>query len=538
MDKTYIFGHRNPDTDSVAAAISLSYLKNRLGHNTTPAVLSSINLETQYALNYFNVSVPIFLNDVKIKVKDLDYIRNYSVTEEDSISDAYFKMIEAKISKIPVVDSEKKLLGIITMNDIAKEQFSDNIDLIDSTYQNIIETLDGKEILRFDEQIKGNLTAAGYRSTTILNSVKLDSSSILIVGDRHSVIEYAVQCGIKLLIITGNHEVKPEHLEIAKTNRVNIIVSPHKTIIVSRKINLANSVSMLSYKKDILCVYEHDNVSDFAKLANKTRYSYYPTLNEKEECTGIIRASDVTYDKKKKVILVDHNSYEQSALGLDETEILEIIDHHNIGSIGTNMPINFRNMPVGSSNTIIYMLYKENNVGIPEKMAGLMLSGILSDTLILTSPTTTDLDEEAVVYLASLAGVDYREYGLNMLKAGSTVKGKTKEEVLYTDYKTYPVREEKIGLGQISTTNPEEILEEKEAYIELLNNVAKNNDYRFVALFITDIIGNGSYVIYSEAAEITLRKAFKNPELTQGDFIDNVVSRKKQILPNLMLELQ
>ena len=538
MEKTYIFGHRNPDTDSVTAAITLSYLKNRLGYDTVPAVLSSINLESKYALNYFNVKEPVFLNDVKIKVKDLNYTKNYWVTEEDSIRDAYYKMNEAGISKIPVVDKDKQLLGIITMNDIAKQQFSDNIDLINSTYDNILEVINGKELLRHDEEIKGTLTVAGYRSTTILNTVKLDANSILIVGDRHSVIEYAVNSGIKLLIIAGDHEIKQEHLEIAKKNHVNIIVTPHSTLITSRKINLGNNVSTLPYKKDILCIKEYENVSDFAKIAAKTRYSYYPALNEKDECVGILRASDVTYEKKKKVILVDHNSYEQSAIGLDETQILEIIDHHNIGSIGTNMPINFRNMPVGSTNTIIYMLYKENNVGIPERMAGLMLSGILSDTLILTSPTTTELDEEAVVYLSSLAGVDYREYGLNMLKAGSSLKGKTKEEVLYTDYKTYPIGGERIGLGQLSTTNPEEILEEKEAYIELLNEVAIANNYYFVAFFITDIINNGSYVLYSSRAERILRKVYKNNELTQGAFLENVISRKKQILPGIMLEME
>lgn len=538
MEKTYIFGHRNPDTDSVTAAISLSYLKNRLGYNTEPAVLSSINLESKYVLDYFKVKEPVFLNDVKIKVKDLNYTKNYSVTEQDSISDAYYKMIEAKISKIPVVDENKKLLGIITMNDIAKEQFSENIELIDSSYQNILEAINGRELLKFDDTIKGSLVVAGYRSTTILNSVKLDSNSILIVGDRHSIIEYAINSGVKLLIITGNHEIKPEHLEIATANKVNIIVSPYSTLIASRKINLGNNVSMLPYTKEVLCIKEYENVSDFAKLANKTRYSYYPALNEKDECIGILRASDVTYDKKKKVILVDHNSYEQSAFGLEETEILEIIDHHNIGSIGTNMPINFRNMPVGSTNTIIYTLYKENNVGIPERIAGVMLSGILSDTLILTSPTTTDLDEEAVVYLASLAGVDYREYGLDMLKAGSSLKGKSKEEVLYTDYKTYPVGEERIGLGQISTTNPDEILNEKEEYIELLNSVAEGNDYFFVALFITDIISNGSYVLYSSRAEDILRRVYKDETLSQGAFLENVVSRKKQILPNIMLEMK
>ena len=326
MEQTYIFGHRNPDTDSVMGAISLSYLKNRLGFNTVPAVLSSINLESRYALEYFGVKEPMFLNDVKIKVKDLNYTKNYSVTEKDSIRDAYYKMIEAKISKIPVVDNNRKLLGIITMNDIAKEQFSDNIDIIDSSYDNLLEAINGREVLRFDDEIKGTLIVAGYRSTTILNTVKLDSNSILIVGDRHSVIEYAINSGIKLLIIAGNHEIKEEHLEKARENGVNIIVSPYTTLIASRKINLGNNVSMLPYTRDVLCIREHENVSDFAKLANKTRYSYYPALNENDECVGILRASDVTYDKKKKVILVDHNSYEQSAIGIEETEILEIID--------------------------------------------------------------------------------------------------------------------------------------------------------------------------------------------------------------------
>ena len=538
MEKTYIFGHRNPDTDSVTAAISLSYLKNKLGMNTVPAVLSSINLESKYALNYFGMKEPVFLNDVKVKIKDLNYTKNYNITEEDSINDAYFKMTKAGISKIPVVDDNKKMLGIITMKDIAKEQFSDNVETIDSSYENILEVINGKEIYRFDEKIKGNLTVASYRSTTILNTIKFDHNSILIIGDRHSIIEYAINSGVKLLIVTGNHEIKEHHLQLAKEKKVNIIITPYNTLIAARKINLANNVSTMPYKKDILCINEHDNVSDFVKISNKTRYSYYPVINEKDSCIGILRLSDVNYENKKKVILVDHNSYEQSAIGLDETEILEIIDHHNIGSIGTNMPINFRNMPVGSTNTIIFILYKENNIEIPKNIAGLMLSGILSDTLILTSPTTTKLDKEAVETLAKLAEVDYHKYGLDMLKAGSSLKGKTKEEVLYTDYKNYPVGEERIGLGQLSTTNPEEILNEKDDYIELLNSVAEANNYYFVALFITDIINKGSYVLYSDRAEDILRKVYKNNNLTQGTFLKDVVSRKKQILPDIMLEME
>ena len=201
------------------------------------------------------------------------------------------------------------------------------------------------------------------------------------------------------------------------------------------------------------------------------------------------------------------------------------------------MPINFRNMPVGSTNTIIYTLYKENNIEIPKEIAGLMLSGILSDTLILTSPTTTEFDRMAIDALSEIAGVDYKEYGLKMLKAGSSVKGKTKEEVLYTDYKIYPISDYRVGLGQLSTTNPDEILEEIDEYVELLNSVADGNEYHFVALFITDIINNGSYVICSDRGIEILRKVYKNENLENGTFLSGVVSRKKQILPGIMVEM-
>ena len=537
-DKVYIFGHRNPDTDSVTAAISLAYLKNKLGMPAEARVLSSTNLETKYALNYFKVDEPLFLNDVKIKVSDLDYTKNYSVTEEDSINDAYVRMLEAGISKIPVVDDDKHMLGIVTMKDIAHEQFSDNIDLVKTTYDNILETIDGEEVLRFDDDISGNLLVASYKSTTIKENVVFDNSHILMVGDRHSIIEYAISCGVKLIIITGPNTIKKEHLELARKNKVNIINTKYNTIITARRFNLANNISTLSYRKNILCISEHENVSDFMNIANKTRYSYYPVINEEEECIGILRLSDVNYDNRQKVILVDHNNYEQSAIGLDEAEILEIIDHHNIGSIGTNMPINFRNMPVGSTNTILYILYRENNIEIPSNIAGLMLSGILSDTLILNSPTTTELDKEAVLKLSEIAGVDYKEYGLDMLRAGASLKGKTHEEVLYTDYKNYPVGDKKIGLGQLSTTNPAEILDVIDEYVELVNEVAEANDYYLVCLFVTDIINKGSYVIYSKRAEDILRRVYKDGKLTQGTFLEGVVSRKKQILPGIMLEME
>lgn len=534
MEKVYIFGHRNPDTDSVTAAITLSYLKNKMGMNTVPAVLSSINLESKYALKYFNVPEPIFLNDVNIKIKDLKYTKNYTIGEKDSIYEAYFRMNKVGISKIPVVDKNKNLLGILSMKDIAKDQFSFDYSFVDASYDNICEVIKGKEILRFDDDICGELMVAAYKSTTIMESIKLTHNNILIMGNRHSVIEYAVNSGVKLIVITGDGEVKPEHLEIAKRNKVNIIYTSFSTLETTKIFNLCNNVTTILNTDKVLCVNENDDINDFIKIANKTRYSYYPVLNNKDRCMGIIRFSDVGFSNKKKVILVDHNSYEQSAIGLEDASILEIIDHHNIGTIGTNMPINFRNMPVGSTNTIIYSLYKENRIAIPKNMAGLMLSGILSDTLILTSPTTTDYDRDAVKDLSKIAKVNYEEYGFNMIRAGSSLEGMTMEQVLYKDYKTYTIKNAKVGLSQVITTDINDVLDKTDEYVKLLNTVCEHNNYLYVCLFVTDILKNGTYVLYSDRAKEPLEVGFDIKNMKQGTFLKNIVSRKKQILPVLM----
>lgn len=538
MEKVYIFGHRNPDTDSVTSAITLSYLKNKLGMNTEPAVLSSVNKESKYALQFFDIKEPIFLNDVNIKIKDLNYTKNYTVKEEDSIYEAYFRMNRAGISKIPVVNKNKKLLGILSMKDIAKDQFSFNYSYVDASYTNICEVIKGRELTRFDENITGSLIVAAYRSTTFMEEIILNKESILIVGDRPAILEYAVNSGVKLIVITGNGEIKKEHLETAKRNNVNVIVTPYTTLETTKVFSLCNNVTSILNTEKVLCVSENDDINEFIKIANKTRYSYYPVLDRKDRCMGIIRLSDVSFSHKKNVILVDHNSYEQSAIGLEDANILEIIDHHNIGTIGTNMPISFRNMPVGSTNTIIYNLYKENRINIPKNMAGLMLSGILSDTLILRSPTTTPYDKVAIENLSKIAKVDYKKYGYDMIKAGSSLEGMTMEQVLYKDYKNYTIDNQRVGLGQVITMDIKEVLNEKDEYIKLLNNVSNNNNYLFVCLFVTDILDNGTYVLYSDRAKEVLESAFSVKDMKQGHFLKGIISRKKQILPVLMNDME
>jgi len=533
MENVYIFGHRNPDTDSVTASITLSYLKRKQGINAVPAILSSISRETSYALNYFNVKEPMFLNDVKLKVKDLDYSKDYMATTDISIYEAYKKMEEEGISKIPIVDKNKKIMGIVSMKDIAQECLTGEYSKIDTYYKNIISTIEGEKILKYDNIIKGRLITTGYRSTTFINEVELKENDILITGNRYSIIEYAVLSKVKLIIVTSNMEIKPEQLALAKKNKVNIIRTKHTTLDTIKKFNFCNNVSTILNTKKIHTINENEDLSFFISNAEKTKYTYYPIVDNDKKCLGIIKFANIGYQNKKKVILVDHNSYEQSAIGLEESEILEIIDHHNISNVGTNQPINFRNMPVGSTNTIIYLMYKENNVKIPKNMAGLMLSGILSDTLILNSPTTTNVDKDAVNNLARIAKVDYKKYGFDMISYGTKLDNKTKEEILYTDFKKYPTDEGKIGLGQILTTNIEEIDSEKDEYIEMLNKISKTNEYKFITLFVTDIIKNGTYVYYSDEAKEILEKAF-NTEMTQGAYLDGIVSRKTQVLPSIL----
>jgi len=538
MEKVYVFGHRRPDTDSVTAAITLSYLKNQLGTNAVPVVLSEINNETKYALDYFKVDIPKYLNDVKVKVKDLNYSKKYFITDKTSVYQGFLAMTNAKIHKIPVVDEAQHLVGILSMGDIAEDQLSNELHHLKASYDNILEVLNGTALTRFDEEIEGEAFVASYKSTTIIETIKIDRSSIVIMGDRHSVIEYAVNNKARLIILTGGSNIKPEHVEIAKANKVNIIKTDYDTFKVTRIFNLCKYASEIVSVKNVLCIQELDDVKEFISIANQTKYSYYPVINRDEKCLGMLRLSDANEVKRHKVILVDHNSYDQSVVGLEEAEIMEIIDHHNIGTIGTSMPINFRNMPVGSTNTIIYQLYNENLIPIPKQMAGLMLSGILSDTLILKSPTTTDLDRSVVTELSNLIGIDYKEYGINMLKAGSSIKGKTPYEVLYTDFKIFPLGDRKMGIGQITTTNAEEILSNKDAYVDLLNQVSMENDYYFTALFITDIIENGSYILYSNEGASLLRSAYGLRTIQEGTYLPNIVSRKKQVVPNIMAQYE
>ena len=533
MKKVMIFGHKKPDTDSVMSAIGLSYLKNQLGENTEARVLGTINKESTYVLDYFNIKAPKYLNDVKLQLKDVHYHKGFFLPDNASIYDAYQAMLKEELTGLPVTHVDGSFSGLLTIKDLSHILVNENVEDLYTSYDNILHVLKGEEILRETEEIVGKLLVAAYRSTTILENVDLNNNDILIVGDRHSVIEYAVESGVQLIILSGDSYIKEEHIEIARKNHVSIIRTPYDTYRVSRLIALTNYIKTMVRIYNPTKFIETDFVSDVIDINNKLKHTNYPVVDKHNKCLGLLKITDLSEKNPKKVILVDHNEKLQSVDGLEEAEILEIFDHHNLGSITTANPINFRNMAVGSTCTIVYSMFRERNINIPRDIAGALLSGILSDTLILRSPTATLKDREAVEYLANIALVDYEEYGMNLFKSGTSLEGMTKEEVLYNDYKLYSINDKNFAIGQFFTMNFDEIEKDIDGYVEVLNRVAEANNYVLVALYVTDIIHNGSYVLFNEKGSNIISLAYQD-DVHEGYFVEGCLSRKKHIVPILM----
>ena len=404
-------------------------------------------------------------------------------------------------------------------------------------YQNIIDTIDGEEILKYDDDIDGNLIVASYKSQTFFDNIALTNEDILIVGDRHQIHKYAIESKVKLLIVTGSLEIDKDNIELAKKNKVNIIRTKLDTFATSKLIGLSNEIKTILHENSI-SFKETDFYDDFIEETKKLKHNNYPVVDSNNKCLGLIRITDINEKNNKKVILVDHQEFEQSAPGIEEAEIIEIVDHHKISNISTKLPINFRNMAVGSSNTIIHELYKENGVKIPNDMAGLMLSGILSDTLILQSPTTTEKDKEVVEELAKQLKIDYKEYAINMFKAGTSLKGKTKEEIITTDLKTFTSNDTKFAVAQIFTLDVDSINDDIDNYLSELERINKELGCEFTMMCITDVIKNGSYVIYTEKCKDILEEGFKISPFNQMTYIDGLASRKKQMVPVILSELE
>ena len=359
----------------------------------------------------------------------------------------------------------------------------------------------------------------------------------MIVGDRYKVIEYAIESKVQLVILTGGYNIPEELLLLAKENKVSIMKTNLDTYQTANTLRLSNYVETILDVLDPVTINSMDYRTDFLEISEKLGHTNYPIINKSNKCLGLLKINEVNQYEKLHVILVDHNGFSQSVDGIEEAIVEEIIDHHNLLNVGTAVPINFRSMPVGSTCTIIYRMFLENKVKIPKDIAGLMLSGILSDTLLLRSVTATEEDKLVVEELAKIAEVDIKSYGHDMVKAGFSIKGKKAEDLIEEDIKTFRVENKVVGISQIFTMDYDDIKADMDTFINRIDNLA-SGIFNMVIVLITDIEKNGSYVFYDHKSENIVKNIFNNEDFIQGTYVQDLLSRKKQLVPNVMEVLE
>ncbi len=533
MKNIYVFGHRNPDTDSVCSSIALAYLKNELGHKAVPKILSDVNKETDFVLNYFNIKKPEYINDIKVRIKDVKYEKNLVIDSNLSIMEGYQKMSDNHTTAIPLVDENKKLTGYVTLKEITKYLFSNHKQYLNTSLENITKTLNAKVLVKNSDYIEGKVAVAGLDNSTFNDEIKVSEYDIIVLGNRPKILSHAINNDVKLIILSFGSKIDKKLLKKAEKNNVTIIRTELDSFNIANKIGAANSIKTINTNKSPVVVYDEDFYLDFINKKHKANHTNFPVVNKKGECLGLIRITGSNKYNKQRVILVDHNSFAQSAVGIEEAEILEIVDHHNLGAIGTTSPINFRSMIVGCTSTIIYNMFLENKITIPKDIAGIMLSAIISDTLLFTSPTCTKFDKQVAEKLAKIAKINVTNYGNEMLKAGSSLVGMSVKDIIYSDYKSFEMNNKKIGISIVLTTDFETMKDKTPEIVEYLDSKIENG-YDLSVMFVTDIIKNGSYIIYNSEAEEIIKESFSIKNIHQGIFVKELISRKKQMLPSIL----
>ncbi|MDR5658496.1 putative manganese-dependent inorganic diphosphatase [Serpentinicella sp. ANB-PHB4] len=530
-----IFGHTNPDTDSVSSAIALSDLLNQLGLDTIPYVLGNISKESNYVLDYFKLSRPSYLPDVKVQVRDLQYDFSNGISPKNSILSTYNHMKANALETVGVVDHEDKLLGIISMKDIAMGVIEGEYYHLQTSLQNLINDLDGRVLYSNREFVDGKVSVMAYYYET--DEDHLGEDDIIIVGDRYHIIEYAISCKVQLIIITGGKEIPQKYIDLAKENGVTMILVPKDTYFISKIINMSNFTSQIMRKNNIIQFTESEYLEEVKEELHHSHFRNYPVTDSQNKFLGFINRKHIMNPTKKKVILVDHNEYSQSAEGLEESEILAIVDHHKIGDISTSIPINFRNRPVGSTCTIVYWMYREYNVEIPFKIAGALLSGILSDTLLFKSPTTTDMDKKAANKLNEILNLNIDDFAMDMFKFGTSLEGQTIPEIFHKDFKEFHLDTYKTGISQVFTLDIDHVFNKKDEFMTYIQDIHKRKEYDITLVLITDILKEGSYLLYQSKHHSIISSAF-DVSTEQGAFAEGIVSRKKQVIPKLLDTIQ
>ncbi|HCL4548580.1 putative manganese-dependent inorganic diphosphatase [Clostridium botulinum] len=536
-DLIYITGHRNPDSDSICASLGYADLKKQLGYNNiVSGRLGELNNETKFVLDYFNVKAPTLIDTVKTQVSDLDIDKVIPISKDLSLKKAWITMKENNVKTLPVQDEEGKLIGLASLSNISSTYMGvwqkDILAKSNANIEDIIDTLNAKIAYKREDKQKftGNLVVAAMEAKDIKNYIK--EGDIVILGNRDDVQEAALDCKAHLLVVTGSHKVSDKILNKAKDLGCSILISEEDTFTTSVLITQSIPVSYIMTSSDIMSFKLSDFVEDVKEVMLKTRFRSYPVVDHNNKIVGAISRYHLISPKKKKVILVDHNEMGQSVPGLEEAEIMEIIDHHRIGGVNTASPIFFRNQPVGSTSTIIANMFFENNITPSKEIAGVLSSAIISDTLLFKSPTSTELDKKILDKLAKIAEIDPKSYSVEMFKAGTSLKGKTVEGLFHEDFKNFTIGGGKIGVSQVSTMDPSSFDPLKEDMLNLMESKVKKEGYEGLVLVLTDLLKEGSFIYVIGPKKEIIASAFKKSlDKDSSLYAEGVLSRKKQVIP-------
>lgn len=542
-EKVYVIGHKNPDTDSICSAIAYANLKNQISDgNYIASRAGVVNQETQYVLERFGVEQPRFLSDVHLEVKDVDVNRTPGIRDNTSIKEAW-AMLKEMNGYTLAVTKDKKLEGIITTGDIAMSYMDvyDNRILATARtqYKNIVNTLDG-EIVTGNPHgyfVKGKVVVAASSPEMMENFIEQDD--LVILGNRYEVQLCAIEMNASCIIVCQDSQVSRTIKKMAEERNIVVIRTPHDTFTATRLINQSIPVKHFMNKDGLTIFHTSDYVEDIKHEMAKKRTRDFPVLNEEGEYYGLISSRRLMEARKKQLILVDHNEKTQAVDGVEEAEVLEIIDHHRLGGLETGGPVYFRNQPVGCTATIVYNMYREQGVVPDKKTASLLCSAIISDTLLFRSPTATIVDEVSAKELAKIAELDINELAQHMFQAGSDLSGKTAEEIFFQDFKQFTVDGIKFGVGQISSMSAEELSGIKEVLRPYLEKVATQQRLDMVFFMLTNIIEESSEILsYGKGAREQMMDAFGVQTDQEELLLKGVISRKKQLIPKFIVSFQ
>nr|WP_288541952.1 putative manganese-dependent inorganic diphosphatase [uncultured Faecalibacillus sp.] len=533
----YVSGHKNPDTDSICSAIAYSYLLNATNkYNAVPVRLGEVNRETEYVLKRFGVEHPVLLKTVKQKVEDLNYDKVTVFSKDLTLKTAWFLLKQQNLKSAPILDEHGQLLGLLSTSNIIEgymDQWdSEVLKKAKTPVENVIDTLEAN-VIYLNEALKvinGDIHIAAMSGNEAKKRIH-GNDVVIVGGDRSDDLEELISVKPSLIILTGSLTSNEHVVNKCKEQGISIVSTPFNTYQTSQQIVQAVPVEYVMIKGDIKTFSTDDTLDYMKEVMSETRYRGYPVIDLNNRCVGSISRFALLKGLRKKVILVDHNERGQSIPGIEEADILEIVDHHRVADIQTVGPLLFRGEPLGSTATIVTRMFEEQDVEMPSHIAGLLLGAVVSDTLLFKSPTCTPVDTKIAKKLAEIAGVDIQEFAMEMFKAGTSLVGKTVDEIFNQDFKKFSFDNLQVGVAQVNSMDIEGFLPYKKDMLDYMNKFAEDNNLEFTLLLLTDIINANSEIFVGGPRPELVEKAF-NVQLTdrQGT-LEGVISRKKQVVP-------